>query len=89
MRLNKVAAKAVAVMAMALMGWTSPINAISEPGCNDAFCHEILGPMGCYELEELVEICDQVCPKWTRIDCFNQDIPCDPWEKWVLCTWTG
>ena len=86
MCLNKVAVKALVVMAMALMGWFSPTSA--EPpkvGCNEWTCLETLD--GCDDQSELTMFCQAHCPRFQSIPCFDQDIECDEGEVWMMCHW--
>ncbi len=85
MRKDKVAGRALVVLAMALVGWFSPTNAEPSERCNEWFCVEPDGPVDCADQLEIQQICDQECSSWTYYYCEEGDIPCAEWEFYLYC----
>jgi hypothetical protein len=80
-RINRLAGKALVVLAMALMGWISPTSAsmLSEPGCDEWFCAEM---ESCDE-EEIERMCDAFCPDWFLAFCESAECPVQGKEDWA------
>lgn len=86
MRLNRIAGKALVVLAMGLMGWFSPTSAEAprDYWCDIWLCVE----MEEYCDEEVISIwCSQACPPASEADCDREN--CDPGETNVKCIEPG